>query len=354
VVGRKLLFTTDDCAKSWPQFNDSADKTTIPATHILTEGKDRNSDQGADDFKRAVIWEIWHKKSGKRIYIAKDFEWELESEPDPYGLEGFFPCPKPLYGIKFTDRLVPKPEYLQYKDQAEELDRINTRIWRLLESLKYRGFRFAGLDGEDTLGDLGGLEDGQFPALKNFANLVQGGGLKEAYQVMDLQPIVIAIQGAAQRALELIQSIYEVTGISDIVRGSSDPNETLGAQKMKASFGSTRMKKRQAEVQRFVKELYKMKGELIAEHFEREQLSEASGIPLPTEAERAQARQLLQMVEQMQQQAQQPPQGAGGPQMPPQGQGAPMGPEGPPQGAPPPQAAQMPPSMPQMMQGAPT
>jgi hypothetical protein len=170
---------------------------------------------------------------------------------------------------------------------------------------------------------------------------------------MDLQPIVIAIQGAAQRALELIQSIYEVTGISDIVRGSSDPNETLGAQKMKASFGSTRMKKRQAEVQRFVKELYKMNGELIAEHFEREQLSEASGIPLPTEAERAQARELLQMVEQMQQQAQQPPQGAGGPQMPPQGQGAPMGPEGPPQGAPPPQAAQMPPSMPQMMQGAP-
>jgi hypothetical protein len=345
-VARKLLFNAKDCAEAWPQFNISEEdpRTTIPCNHVLIEGKDRAVDQGAADFKRAVIWEIWHKRSKRRIYVANDFEWELQSNDDPYRLENFFPCPKPLFSVKYTDRLIPKAEYLQYKDQAEELDRVNTRIWKLVESLKFRGVRWAGQDGQDSLSDIDTLDDGQFLPLKNFQMLAQGGGLKEAFQVIDLAPIAAAIQAAAQRALELIQSIYEITGISDIVRGSSDPNETLGAQKMKASFGSTRMKKRQQEVQRFVRDLYRMKGEIIAEHFEREQLSEASGVLLPTEAERQQARQLLQAAEMQKKQAemaaQQPPQGPGmghngGPPMAgPQQQTPPQQPPMPPQAMP--------------------
>lgn len=350
-VARKLLFTANDCKEAWPQFNvgeEGDERTTIPCNHVLIEGKDRPEDQSGNDFKRAVIREIWHKRSKQRIYVADDFQWILQEDDDPYKLEKFFPCPKPLYSVKATDRLIPKPEYLQYKDQAEELDRVNTRIWMLVEALKFRGVRWSGGDGEDTLADLDNLQDGQFLPIKQYGQLAQGGGLKEAFQTVDLAPIAVAIQAAAQRALELIQSIYEVTGISDIVRGSSDPNETLGAQKMKASFGSTRMKKRQKEVHRFVKELYQMKSEVIAEHFERRQLSEASGILLPTEQERQQAKQLLAMVEQQKQQqammaqqrAQAPQMGQnGGPamqppqqmQMPPQQ--APMPPQGPP-GAP--------------------
>jgi len=33
------------------------------------------------------------------------------------------------------------------------------------------------------------------------------------------------------------QTIYEICGIADIMRGDSDPRETLGAQKIKAQFG---------------------------------------------------------------------------------------------------------------------
>lgn len=316
-VARKLLYTKSDVTEMWPQWNrpnsdpEAKAETQVPCNYTLVEGKDRDADQGGDDFKRAVIYEIWHKKSKKRIYVAKDFQWVLEEQDDPYKLRNFFPCPKPLYSVKSPSRLVPRPEYLQYKDQAEELDRVNTRVWKLLESLKYRGFRYAGLDSEDTLGSLGDLDDGEFRALKNYQTLAQGGGLKSAFDVMDLQPIVIAIQAAAERGVQLIQSIYEITGISDVVRGSSDPNETATAQSLKARFGSQRLQKRQKEVQRFVKELYQLKGELIAEHFQREQLASASGILLPTEAERQQARQMLAMVEQMKaaQQQQPSPQG---------------------------------------------
>jgi hypothetical protein len=229
----------------------------------------------------------------------------------------------------------------------------------LLEALKYRGVILGAADPEGKLPDISMLEDGQFMHIKTFQQLAQGAGLKEAVQVLDLQPIVIAIQGAAERALQLIQSIYEITGISDVIRGSTDPRETKGAQQLKAQFGSQRIRKRQKAVQRFVKALYRMKAELIAEKFQREQLSEASGILLPTNEEREQAKALLQQAEaqaeamkQQQMQAQQPPQGIGHNGGPPMGLGDAMGAGGPPPGA---QMPPMPPqgAMPPQMQGMP-
>jgi hypothetical protein len=59
--------------------------------------------------------------------------------------------------------------------------------------------------------------------------------------------------------------------------GASDPNETLGAQQLKAQFGSTRMKRRQRAVQKWIRDLYKLKAEIIAEHFEPQVLQEMTG-----------------------------------------------------------------------------
>lgn len=65
--------------------------------------------------------------------------------------------------------------------------------------------------------------------------------------------------------------------IADIMRGSSDPNETLGAQQLKAQFGSQRMKKRQRAVQKWIRDTYKLKAEILAEHFEPAILAEMTG-----------------------------------------------------------------------------
>lgn len=310
-VARQHLFTRDDFIAQFPEIDLGRHK--VPFNFMLKEGEKRTEDQGAGDFKRAKLWEIWDKVSRTRIYIADGYDWELERVDDPYRLEGFFPCPKPLYGVKTPDRLIPQPEYCQYQDQAAELDRLNQRIFVLVEALKYCGI-YDGGGEEDTLSAIGSLEDGQFLPYKNFAVLSQGGGLASAFQVRDLAPIAAAIQQLAQRAVSLIQSIYEITGISDVIRGATDPNETLGAQKLKARFGSQRMQKRQKEVQMFVRNLYRMKAEIIAEHFTRQQLQMMTGILLPSEAERMQAQQRLAMAERMKQmqqmqqmQAPQPP-----------------------------------------------
>jgi hypothetical protein len=307
-VSREILFTKEDVKRRWP---DSADK--VKCDYIVEDERTENRGDKDQDFRRAKVKEIWYKPKKIRVYVAEGCDEELSRDEDPYRLEGFFPCPKPLYAVKTASSLMPKSEFLQYKDQADELDRVNTRIWRLLEKLRYCGVYDASGEDGDALEDIGNLEDGQFKPYKNFRALAEGGGLAAAFQVRDLAPIAAAIQSLAQRALELIQAIYEVTGLSDVMRGATDPGETLGAQDLKARFGSQRMQKKQKDVQRFVRSLYKMKAEIIAEHFEREQLEEMTGIRLPRAADRDEAKALLKASEQakaaaqqMQQQASQP------------------------------------------------
>jgi hypothetical protein len=311
-VARELLFTKSDLKKRWPD-----DAEAIPVNQVVDEEHINAEAKKDGSFKRARVWEIWYKPEGIRVYVAEGYPHELERQEDPYQLENFFPCPRPLYSVKTASSLIPRPEFLQYKDQADELDRINTRLWKLIEKLKYCGVYDGSAEDDDALKDIGTLQDGEFKPYKNFQALKEGGGLAAAFQSRDLAPIAVAIQGLAQRAIELIQSIYEITGISDIMRGASDKEETATAQKIKANFGSGRLKRKQQDVARFVRALYRMKGEIISEHFEREQLVQMTGIPLPLEAERQQAKMQLQQMEQYQQMVQQAQQGGMQPPPPP-------------------------------------
>jgi hypothetical protein len=52
----------------------------------------------------------------------------IDARDDPLGLEGFFPCPKPLYATTTSDTLVPVPDFVLYQDQAMELDILSDRI----------------------------------------------------------------------------------------------------------------------------------------------------------------------------------------------------------------------------------
>jgi len=311
-VARELLFTKSDLQKRWPEHADH-----IPINQVIEEENIDADSKKDGSFKRARVWEIWYKPEKIRVYVADDYPHELEREEDPYQLENFFPCPRPLYAVKTSSSLIPRPEFFQYKDQADELDRVNTRLWKLVAALKYCGIYDASSeDGEGTLANLGKLQDGEFLAYKNFQMLQAAGGLEKAFATRDLQPIIVAIQGLAQRSIELIQRIYEITGISDIMRGATEKDETATAQSIKAQFGSGRMRRKKKEVDRFVVTLYRMKAEMIAQFFGRDQLQQMTGIVLPMAYEKQQAMAMLQQAEQHKQIAEQARQ-AGQPAPPP-------------------------------------
>lgn len=302
-VGRRHYYTKQDLKRDWPE-----DADDIPLNYDIDDGKSREKPD--EDFKRAIVYEIWDRQKKQRIYIAEGFDHELERQDDPYQLENFFPCPEPLYAVRTTGDLVPTPEFTQWEDQATELDRIHTRIWRLIEQLKYCGVYDGSNEDDDTLKNLGKLQDGEFIPHANFAELIKAGGLAQIFQVRELQPIATAIQHLTARADRLIEFIYELTGISDIARGSTDPRETAKAQEKKAQFGAQRLDKRRREIDRFIGDLYRMKAEVIAEHFTRERLEQMSGVKIPFQAEIEQAEQTLQRVQQVMQQRQQQQQAA--------------------------------------------
>lgn len=275
---------------------------------------DRPSDKNEDDdtFKRANVWEVWDKTKRQRVYIAEGYPTMLRQDEDPYQLSKFFPCPEPLYGVKTTSSLIPIPEYTLYQDQADELDRITTRLANLIEALKRRGVYDASMEGSE--GQLSGLAtagDNEYLPYKGFVNLSDKGGLAGVFASEDLEPIIKVVAGLYEQRSQLVQTIYEVTGISDVIRGTSNPNETATAQRIKGQFGSLRIQKRQGKVQTFIRDLFRLKGEILAEHFEREKLEEMTGIDMPLQSQIDQAKQQLAMVAQQQhmaQQAQQQPQ----------------------------------------------
>jgi len=235
-------------------------------------------DEPAEPFRRAEVWEIWDKDARARLFVADGCDRLLAEEPDPLGLGGFFPMPEPLYGVRTSDTLVPIPEFTIYQDQADELDQITVRIDRLVSALKVRGFYAGALKQMPDL--LAGDENELHPA-DDWALIERLGGLDKAITLVPIGQIAQVLAGLYRQRDQLKQEIYEITGLSDIIRGATQASETATAQRLKGNFGSLRMTPRQKPMQRFVRDLLRLKAEIIAEHFTPATLAQMTGRPVP-------------------------------------------------------------------------
>jgi hypothetical protein len=61
------------------------------------------------------------------------------------------------------------------------------------------------------------------------------GGLEKAIWWMPIEQLAAVLQQLYLARDQAKATIYEITGISDILRGATNPNETLGAQQLKAN-----------------------------------------------------------------------------------------------------------------------
>lgn len=269
------FLTRDQLRKLNPKL---AEKVNLdaPIDGVAMEDKDRPPDQV---FMRACVWEIWDKEKREVVFIAPSFKDKpLRVEPDPLKLQGFLPIVRPLYALETTDSLVPVPLYWTYRDQAEELDKITRRITALVAVMKWRGLYAAS---EETSGNLSSLKDADdgdlLPATEFMSITAQGGGLDKAIWLMPVKEVAEVLSGLYQQREAIKQVIYEITGVADILRGSTKASETATAQEIKAQWGSLRIQRIQAEVQRYVRDIFRLKAELIAEHFDPQVLSMMTG-----------------------------------------------------------------------------
>ena len=97
---------------------------------------------------------------------------------------------------------------------------------------------------------------------------------------------------------EVISDIYQIMGLSDIMRGATDPDETLGAQQLKTQYGSTRIRDKQYEMVRVARDLVCIIVEIIAEKFKPETIIRMSQTQLPTkEMQQQQARMVMEQLQ---------------------------------------------------------
>jgi len=239
----------------------------VPLDMQLQDGKDgAEGDRPAKDtFKRALVWEVWDKESRKVKFIAPGYrDAFLADADDPLELESFFPVPAPMMGTRIPGELTPICEYTIYKRLLNELDKITTRITTLIAQLRVR-FMYAGKsDAIDAWAKAG---DGEGVEAPDAVGFLQSGGMEKALAWWPLDPTVKALESLYSQREQVKQSIYEVTGMSDIVRGDSDPNETATAQEIKNKWGAIRIRQRQKEAQRFARDILRLKAEIICKKF---------------------------------------------------------------------------------------
>jgi len=243
------------------QFGEEIAAQIIERGFSLEEELDRSVD----------VYRIWDKKGQRIIYLAKEVKDRfLRVDDDVLKIDGFYPFPKPVFATLANDGLIPVPDYSEIKCQLDELDGINKRMQLTMQALK-----------------VSGAYDGAFPELANILNkdvtLVQvsdfekvreKGGIDGFVGFMPIGQYIEALKALAERRAQLMSAIYEITGVSDIMRGNSDPNETATAVTKKTNFGTLRNQDRQNDFQRYLTDVLKIKAEIICEMFTPELLAQ--------------------------------------------------------------------------------
>lgn len=274
---------------------------------FLNAKREEIGNKREDDYqstsRKAQVWEVWSKTDRKVIWVTEGVDTVLDESEPMIDVKGFFPCPKPAYATVERGTLKPVPDMVYYKDQIDEINELTARISGLAESLRLKGFYASGVSevGEAVEAAIARTDDrGILIPVSNFAAL-GGSALKDAIVWLPVTEVAQVISSCIDLRKQLIEDVYEITGLSDIMRGVTQAQETLGAQNLKAQYGSVRVQQKQAEMVRVGLAILSMKAEIMAETFDPQELLSMSGMQLPTQAD------VQQMAMQAQEQGQPAP-----------------------------------------------
>ena len=243
---------------------------------------------------RARVCELWDKEQQKVFWFSKSLNEFIDERDDPLELQGFFPCPAPLYATTTSDSLVPVPDFTLYQDQASELDILSDRIDGLVKALRVRGVYDASQPALQRL-----LTEGDNNALipvDKWSALSEKGGLKGAIDLLPLDMIAGALNQCYQAREDIKQQVYEITGISDIIRGASFASETATAQQIKGQYAGLRLKAMQEDVALFATALIRLKAQIICTKFQPETILKYAAADQMQPADQQLIPQALQLI----------------------------------------------------------
>lgn len=267
--------------------------TWVGRRHIMTkdELRDNYGEAGLAAYRNAVdmskskknpsydceVYEIWDKASGMVIEVSPHNTKEpLRARPAPLKLKNFFPCPRPISANPTNDSLIPTADYKYYREFAETLDIILKKRKNIINTYAAKGLYNSADDSLKLL--LSQDSDNMMQPVESWAQYMQNGGLGTALQLMDMSPFIQIENALSASQLEILNQIYDITGISDIVRGSSQGDVTATAERIKGQFATLRLQDKQETIANFVRDGLEIAAEIICGHFTDRNLAQYGGV----------------------------------------------------------------------------
>jgi hypothetical protein len=266
----------------------------IGAQIPISKLKNKNDGIGPqnDPWEKAAVFEIWDKTTSCVYWHVLGFNVICDYKEDPLELRGFFPCPPPLIANITTSKVMPRADYLLAQDQYAQIDELTTRLKYLIKACKVVGV----YDKNSTaIGRVfqEGMENQMIP-VDNWAAFAEKGGMKGQMDFVPIEVISAVIQQLTAQRDVLKGNLYEVLGIGDIMRGMTDPDETLGAQQLKAQFGGNRLQFKQQQIGGWVASGQRIRAQIICSKWQPQTIAMRSNIDKSLDA--AIAPQAIQML----------------------------------------------------------
>jgi hypothetical protein len=243
---------------------------------------------------KAKICELWDKETGKVYWLTENSVDLLDERNDPLGLEGFFPCAKPLYATTTSDSLIPVPDFILYQDQANELDILTDRIDGLVKSLRVRGVYDASQPALQRLLTEG--DNNTLIPVDKWMAFSEKGGLRGSIDLLPIETLASALINCYQAQANIKGQIYEITGISDILRGAGAASESATAQQLKGQYAGLRLRAMQESVSLFASEILRLKAQIICTKFQPETILQLAAAAQMSPADQQMIPQALQLM----------------------------------------------------------
>jgi hypothetical protein len=250
-----------------------------PSDTDAKEGEEQATEQ-------AEVWEIWSKNDKKVYWFIEGYNKILEIEDDPLQLEQFWPDPPPMIANTTTSKWMPRSDYAIAQDLYVQINELETRITVLTKACRLIGVYDKKQEGIKRVFNEG-LENDLIP-VDNWAAFAEAGGVKGVIDWIPIEEVANVITQLTTKQEQKIQQLYEVTGMSDILRGAAQKYEAAATSKAKDKFASIRVQALQDEFARFAGDLQAIKLEIMSKHFDPYCFLQQSNIENTPDAELAQ------------------------------------------------------------------
>jgi hypothetical protein len=289
-VARRFFLNKGEFISNFPGVDLSKVTFSNYKTLLDYEGEDIDFNLYATGDHFTEVWELWDKDTRHAMYLSQYYDDKMikrikVNEKREY----FLPTPEPLMSIENNINLKPRSEMWAYIHELEGLSRASHRQDQLVDSMQAKAFCSSTFT--DLATKINEITEGYIATV----NGLPSNALNPIHYV-DNEAKQKTIQGLAEYQKKLMHNIYEVTGLTEVMRNVS-VEETATTARFRSKFGSMRLQMKQRLLADYMKQVYRLAANVVIRNFSVDTMKEVTSIDLRQQSDINKELQQLMMQE---------------------------------------------------------